>query len=305
MLVRRHVVVFGSLNMDMVVRVPRMPQAGETLSGRGFFSNPGGKGANQAVACARQGGQVRMVGRVGDDVFGSQLRAAVLAQGVDVERVTTSADASTGVAMVMVDDTAQSCIAVVPGANASVSVADAEALRDWLPEAGLLLLQLEVPIAAVERAALMAREGGCTVLLNPAPAQALPEAVWPLVDILVLNETEAQLLSGMPMVDTSNAGHAAALLLRRGPRHVVVTLGAQGVVWGSAAGTWHLAAHKVQAVDTTAAGDTFIGALGALLVEGRTMEQALAHAIRAAAICVTRAGAQASMPLREEVESWI
>ena len=185
-------VVFGSLNMDLVVRVPRMPQAGETLSAHGFLSNPGGKGANQAVACARQGGKVVMVGRVGDDGFGAQLRTAVVAQGVNAAGVATTPGVSTGVAMIMVDDSAQNCIAVVPGANASVSVEDAEAMRDWLADAGLLLLQLEVPMASVLRAAGIAKEAGCTVLLNPAPAQALPEELWPLLDILVLNETEAQ-----------------------------------------------------------------------------------------------------------------
>ena len=300
--VRAKVVVFGSLNMDLVVRVPRMPQAGETLSAHGFLTNPGGKGANQAVACARQGGRVVMVGRVGDDGFGAQLRTAVVAQGVNAAGVATTPGVSTGVAMIMVDDSAQNCIAVVPGANASVSVEDAEAMRDQLADAGLLLLQLEVPMASVLRAASIAKEAGCTVLLNPAPAQALPEELWPLLDILVLNETEAQLLSGLSVVDVHNAVDAAALLRRRGPRDVIVTLGEQGVVWASATGIRHFAARKVQAVDTTAAGDTFIGALGALLVEGRPMEEALAHAIRAAAICVTRAGAQASMPSREEVE---
>jgi ribokinase len=300
--VRRQVVVFGSLNMDLVVRVPRMPQAGETLSAHGFLSNPGGKGANQAVACARQGGRVVMVGRVGNDGFGAQLRTAVVAQGVDAAGVATTPGVSTGVAMIMVDDSAQNCIAVVPGANASVGIEDAEAMRDRLAGAGLLLLQLEVPMDSVLRAAGIAREAGCTVLLNPAPALALPDVLWPLLDILVLNETEASLYSGLARVDSSNAVDAAALLLQRGLQHVIVTLGEHGVVWASAAGARRFEARKVQAVDTTAAGDTFIGALGALLVEGRSMEEALAHAIRAAAICVTRAGAQASMPSREEVD---
>ena len=299
---RRKVVVFGSLNMDLVVRVPRMPQAGETLSAHGFLSNPGGKGANQAVACARQGGRVVMVGRVGSDGFGAQLRTAVVAQGVDAAGVATTPGVSTGVAMIMVDDSAQNCIAVVPGANASVGIEDAEAMRDRLAGAGLLLLQLEVPMDSVLRAAGIAREAGCTVLLNPAPALALPDGLWALLDILVLNETEASLYSGLSRVDSSNAADAAALLLRRGPQHVIVTLGEHGVVWASAAGVRRFEARKVQAVDTTAAGDTFIGALGALLVEGRSMDEALAHAIRAAAICVTRAGAQASMPSREEVD---
>jgi ribokinase len=203
----------------------------------------------------------------------------------------------------MVDDSAQNCIAVVPGANGSVSVEDAEALRASFAEAGLLLLQLEVPMAAVLRAAAVAKEVGCAVLLNPAPAQALPDELWPLLDMLVLNETEACLYTGLRRVDPNNAANAGRLLLARGLQHVVLTLGEQGVVWASAAGTRHFEAQKVKAVDTTAAGDTFIGALAALLVEGRSMEDALRHAIRAAAICVTRAGAQASMPTRDEVLS--
>ncbi|HMA09219.1 MAG TPA: ribokinase, partial [Ramlibacter sp.] len=254
MTVRNKVVVFGSLNMDLVVRVPRMPRSGETLSAHGFLANPGGKGANQAVACARQGGKVVMVGRVGDDAFGAQLRTAVVAQGVNAAGVATTPGVSTGVAMIMVDDAAQNCIAVVPGANASVSVEDAEVMSEWLADAGLLLLQLEVPMASVLRAAAVARDAGCAVLLNPAPAHALPAALWPLLDILVLNETEAQLLSGLSVVDVRNAVDAAALLRRRGARDVIVTLGEQGVVWACAAGTRHFEARKVQAVDTTAAG---------------------------------------------------
>ena len=302
--VRRKVVVFGSLNMDLVVRVPRMPQAGETLSAHGFFANPGGKGANQAVACARQGGRVEMVGRVGDDHHGTELRTALGAHGVDASGVAATAGVSTGVAMIMVDDAAQNCIAVVPGANASVGSDDAVALRERLADAALLLLQLEIPMASVLKAAAIAKEAGCPVLLNPAPAQALPADLWPRLDILVLNETEAQRYSGLPVADERTAVDAAARLLRRGPQHVIVTLGAQGVVWAAAAGTRHFLAPRVQAVDTTAAGDTFIGALGALLVEGRAMEEALVHAMRAAAICVTRSGAQASMPSRDEVERW-
>lgn len=302
--VRDQVLVFGSLNMDLVVRVPRRPEAGETLTAHGFLSNPGGKGANQAVACARQGARVAMVGRVGDDGFGHELREALAAQGVEHEAVVVTPATSTGVAMIMLDDNAQNCIAVVPGANASVGAADAERLRVPLQRAALLLLQLEVPVAAVLQAAQAARAAGCRVLLNPAPAQQLPESLWPLVDVLVVNETEARMLSGLSTVDASNAGEAAMLLRARGPHDVIVTMGAQGLAWASAAGVRHCPAVAVQAVDTTAAGDTFVGALAALLVEGRAMQAALAHAICAAAICVTRVGAQASMPTRAEVEQF-
>jgi ribokinase len=302
--VRSRVVVFGSLNMDLVARVPRLPEPGETLSGHGFLANPGGKGANQAVACARQGAQVEMVGRVGDDGFAAQLRASLASQGVDAQGVGTVAAESTGVAMIMVDDRAQNAIAVIPGANALVDERDAEVLRPRLREAAMLLLQLEVPMPAVLRAAALAREAGCRVLLNPAPAQSLPDALWPLIDILVVNETEARLLAGVASVTRQNAAEAAAVLRRRGPREVIVTLGEQGVVTVAAEGVHGYDAVRVQAVDTTAAGDTFIGALAALLVEGRAMPEAVRHAIRAAALCVTRPGAQASMPSRQEVDAF-
>jgi ribokinase len=301
--VRSRVVVFGSLNMDLVARVPRMPEPGETLSGHGFLGNPGGKGANQAVACARQGAQVEMVGRVGDDGFATELRASLAAQGVEAGGVVADARASTGVAMILVDDRAQNAIAVIPGANALVDDSDAESLRPRLREAAMLLLQLEIPMPAVVRAAAVAREAGCQVLLNPAPAQALPDALWPLVDILVVNETEARLLAGVASVTRENAAAAAAMLLQRGPREVIVTLGEHGVLCASASGARAWDAVRVQPVDTTAAGDTFIGALAAMLVEGCGMGEAVQHAIKAAAICVTRAGAQASMPSREEVEA--
>jgi len=297
------VVVFGSLNMDLVGRVPRMPAAGETLTGRSFMTNPGGKGANQAVACARQGARVRMVGKVGADAFGAQLRGGLERDGIAIDGV-ASIDASTGVAMIMVDDRAQNCIAVIPGANAQVGVAEAEGLRECLGPGSMLVLQLEVPMAAVLRAAQVAREAGATVVLNPAPAQALPEPLWPLVDMLVLNETEAGLLGGLEAVDAANAPAAASLLRQRGPRHVIITLGEHGLVWSCAEGTRRFDAVRVQPVDTTAAGDTFIGAMCALLAQGRPMAQALAHANRAAALCVTRPGAQASIPTRAEVEAF-
>lgn len=300
---RSRVVVFGSLNMDLVARVPRMPEPGETLAGDGFLANPGGKGANQAVACARQGATVEMVGRVGDDGFAQELLASLAAQGVSAEGVIRVDGHATGVAMIMVDERAQNAIAVIAGANALVDERDAEALRPRLRESALLLLQLEVPMPAVLRAAAVAREVGCLVLLNPAPAHALPDVLWPLIDILVVNETEARLLAGMPSVTRENAPAAAGLLLGRGPRVVIVTLGEHGVLCASAAGMQRYEAVRVRPVDTTAAGDTFIGALAAMLVEGRSMPDAVRHAMKAAAICVTRPGAQASMPSRSEVET--
>ena len=207
MTVRDKVVVFGSLNMDLVVRVPRMPRAGETLSAHGFLSNPGGKGANQAVACARQGGKVLMVGRVGADGFGAQLRTAVVAQGVNAAGVATTPGVSTGVAMIMVDDAAQNCIAVVPGANASVAVEDAEALRVRLADAGLLLLQLEVPMASVLRAAGH-REGSRLhrAAESGAGAGNCPKPCGRCSTSWCVNETEAQLFSGLSVRGRAQRG---------------------------------------------------------------------------------------------------
>jgi len=291
--------------MDLVARVQRMPAPGETLTGRSFLANPGGKGANQAVAAARQGARVAMAGRVGDDGFAAQLRASLAQQGVDGSDVRTTSGESSGVALILVDDAAQNCISVIPGANGRVTPQDADELQPHLERSTLLLLQLEIPMASVLRAATLARRAGCRVLLNPAPAQALPDALWPLLDILVLNETEAAMYCGLPQVEPHEAEQVALLLRHRGPGLVLLTLGAEGVAWADEQGTGHVAAPRVRAVDTTAAGDTFIGALAARLVQGASVAQALAHAVNAAALCVTRPGAQASMPDRCEVDRFV
>jgi len=294
------VVVFGSLNMDLVVRVPRAPDAGETLQAHSFMSNPGGKGANQAVACARQGARVAMVGRVGDDAFGLALKAALAADGISIEDIAT-APASTGTALIMVDDDAQNRIAIVPGANAFMGTEDVQRLSARIAPARLLLLQFEVPMQAVLEAAVIAQAGGCKVVLNPAPAQALPDRLWSMVGILVLNESEAGLLSGVPVGDPASAVRAADALYRRGPAQVILTMGADGVVVRDATGCRHFRALAVDAVDTTAAGDTFIGAMCAALARNEGLDAGIALGIQAAAVCVTRQGAQASIPQRRDL----
>lgn len=288
------IVVFGSLNMDLVVRVAQAPRGGETLQGRSFFTNPGGKGANQAVACARQGARVAMVGCVGEDDFGKALRAALAADGIAVAQVRTGGE-STGVAVVMVDDQGENRITIVPGANALVK-ADAEALAGRY-----LLLQCEVPMPEVVRAAQVMRAKGATVVMNPAPVCSLPDELWPLVDILVMNEIEASELAGLPVADPATAAAAATSLRRRGPATTIVTLGSQGVLVADEAGCRHFPALPVQVVDTTAAGDTFIGALCAARVAGQSMDAAVRRGIQAATICVTRPGAQASIPTLNEM----
>lgn len=294
------VAVFGSLNMDFVVRVPRAPEAGETLQAHALLTNPGGKGANQAVACARMGARVAMIGCVGADDFGTQLRKVLEADAIDTQRVRVAGPTS-GVAVILVDDAAENRIAIVPGANAEVTAADAEA-ADVLRSAAITVLQFEVPMDAVVRAAELAHGAGKRVLLNPAPVRALPAALWPYIDILVVNETEAAVLAGTAVADVSTAKAAAEALRAHGPKTVVLTLGAEGVVVADTRGSRHVPAVKVQAVDTTAAGDTFIGAFTAALVDGLSVDAAIERGVRAAAICVTRPGAQDSIPYLRELE---
>lgn len=294
------IVVLGSLNMDLLVRVPHAPAAGETLHGRSIDHVPGGKGGNQAVGCARQGAQVRMLGCVGADAHGQALRDALARDGIDTGGVQTDAQQPTGVALVMVDDSAQNRIVVIPGANAALQVDDA-ALARQLQGAAFLLLQFETPLAQVGRALEVAVRVGCKVLLNPSPVAAMPEAFWPRIDTLVVNEIEAQLLGGLPVNGPAEAAAAARALRAKGPDRVVVTLGAQGAVAADAQGCRHHPAPRVEAVDTTAAGDTFLGALAVALAGARPFDEAVQLGVRAAALCVAQPGAQPSIPRRAEV----
>ena len=297
------IVVVGSLNMDLVMRMGRAPAAGETLPGRDFATLPGGKGANQAVACARMGARVAMVGRVGADANGEVLRAALVADGIDATEVDALTTAHTGVAMIWVEDGGQNRIALAPGANGLLDVAGVERAAALIEAATMLIVQLEVPMAAVEAAVARAHRAGVTVLMNAAPAMALSASLWPQIDLLVVNESEAAALSDAAVVDPASAARAGATLRERGPDRVLVTLGAQGVVVVDAGGASHAPACPVQAVDTTAAGDTFIGALAAALCEGRTLDEAVALGQAASALCVTRRGAQASIPYRHDLLS--
>ncbi|MEN5180638.1 ribokinase [Comamonas testosteroni] len=308
------IVVLGSLNMDLVLRVPHMPRAGETMLGQSLAQVPGGKGGNQAVSCARQGAVVTLLSCVGEDAYAEQLLAGLVADQIDVQHVQRTALAGTGVAVISVDDAAQNQIVVVPGANELLRVPQA-LLQAQLQNADYVVLQLETPLAEVEQALHLARQAGCRTAFNPSPMQALPDGWWPMVDLLVVNESEAAQLCGQP-VDTPQAAAAAARQLQgRGVAQVVVTLGALGAVACDAAvadddGTvatpavahWHEAV-QVQAVDTTAAGDTFLGALTVQLARGLGLNEATQWAMRAASICVTRAGAQPSIPYFAEVET--
>ncbi|MGQ5523049.1 ribokinase [Chitinimonas sp. PSY-7] len=299
----RRLIVVGSLNMDLVMRVPRAPEAGETLTGYDFVTQPGGKGANQAVACARLGGNVAMIGRVGDDAFGCAMRASLVAEGIADKTVGVDAETASGVAMITVDDAAQNRISLALGANTKLAAEHLDAAAGLLDGAAMLVLQLEVPVATVLHAAKLAKEYRCPVLLNPAPAAALPDEIWPLIDYLVPNESEAALLTGKPVTDVPTAAVAAEALLAKGVKHVLITLGSKGVFVATDKFSQHLPAFPVEAVDTTGAGDTFIGGFSVGLAEGKSLQDAARLGQRAAALGVTRHGAQSSIPRRVELST--
>lgn len=295
------VVVVGSLNMDLVMRTPRVPVGGETLHGHEFWTLPGGKGANQAVACARLGAKVSMIGQVGNDGFGTTLRDGLAADGIDVNGVLQTSAVGTGVAMILVEDIGQNRIVLAAGANGALTPDDIDAQTALIGGAAMVVLQLEVPMPVVERAIAIAHSAGVPVLLNPGPAKPLAEPLWSQIDLLIPNESEAELLSGIAVTDAASAYTAARVFRQRGVKCVLITLGANGVAVIDDAGERHLPAHVVKAVDTTAAGDTFIGGLTAGLVEGMAMDEAVALGQRASALCVTRHGAQPSIPYRREI----
>jgi ribokinase len=295
------IVVIGSINMDLVLRVPRMPLPGETLTGGAFQTIAGGKGANQAVACARLGSTpVAMIGCLGDDAFGQTLRAALVADNIDVSHVTMLPGVASGIASILVDANGQNSIVIAGGANDLLTPAHIDAAMPLLSRASIVVLQLETPLATVQHAIRVAHSLGKTVVLNPAPAASLPAAVLAQVDYLVPNEIEAaMLLDGGHAAD--HAASAAALRTL-GCRNVLVTLGAQGVHAALEAGSQDFPAQKVKAVDTTAAGDTFIGGFVAALAGGASPAAAIDLGQRAAAIGVTRQGAQTSIPSLHELE---
>ena len=306
------IVVIGSINMDLVLRVPRMPLPGETLTGGAFQTIPGGKGANQAVACARlgrgaAGGQpVAMIGCLGDDAFGTTLRAALVADGIDVSHVTSLPGVASGIASILVDASGQNSIVIAGGANDLLSPAHIDAALPLIERASIVVLQLESPLATVQHAIAVAHGLGKTVVLNPAPAASLPAAVLSQVDYLIPNEIEAAMLLGADAdadADDAAAPARAAALQAAGCRNVLVTLGAKGVHAALADGSRRdFPARTVTAVDTTAAGDTFIGGFVAALAAGADPARAIDVGQRAAAIGVTRPGAQTSIPYLNELE---
>ncbi|RIJ11213.1 ribokinase [Pseudomonas sp. 91RF] len=299
-----NVVVIGSLNMDLVTRAPRLPRGGETLIGHSFATVSGGKGANQAVAAARLGAQVSMVGSVGNDDYGVQLREALLAEQIDCQAVSVVEDSS-GVALIVVDDNSQNAIVIVAGANGSMTPAVIDQFDAVLQAADVIICQLEIPDATVGHALKRGRELGKTVILNPAPAsRPLPADWFASIDYLIPNESEAAAISGLPVDSLESAEKAAARLISMGAGNVIVTLGAQGALFASGSGYQHFPAPKVKAVDTTAAGDTFVGGFAAALAAGKTEVEAVRFGQIAAALSVTRAGAQPSIPTSSDVQAF-
>ncbi|QXZ16447.1 ribokinase [Pseudomonas sp. AO-1] len=299
-----NVVVIGSLNMDLVTRAPRLPKGGETLIGHSFATVSGGKGANQAVAAARLGAQVAMVGCVGNDDYGVQLRDALLAEQIDCQAVSTVADSS-GVALIVVDDNSQNAIVIVAGANGAMTPAVIDRFDAVLQAADVIICQLEIPDATVEHALKRARELGKTVILNPAPAsRPLPADWFTAIDYLIPNESEAAALSGLPVDSLEAAESAASQLIAMGAGKVIITLGAQGSLFANGKGFEHFPAPKVKAVDTTAAGDTFVGGFAAALASGKSEAEAIRYGQVAAALSVTRAGAQPSIPTMSDVQAF-
>ncbi len=299
---RNSIFVIGSSNTDMVVKTSRLPAPGETVIGGSFLMNPGGKGANQAVAAARLGGQVTFVAKIGNDMFGKQAIRQFHHEKIDSCFLVTDPDHPSGVALINVDNEGENSIVVAPGSNASLKHSDVQPALDKLSDRDILLLQLEIPLETVEYAITQAFEKGCRIILNPAPAQKLSAEVLSNLYIITPNETEAELLTGIKVHNEQTAKQAAEKLCQAGVRNVIVTLGAKGAYVHNDTISQLISAPPVAAVDTTAAGDCFNGALAVALSENVDLPQAVVFACKAASVSVTRMGAQSSLPYRKELE---
>ncbi|EEC97369.1 ribokinase [Parabacteroides johnsonii DSM 18315] len=299
---KRQILVVGSSNTDMVIKAAHLPRPGETILGGTFFMNPGGKGANQAVAIARLGGPVTFICKTGSDIFGHQSQQLFEEEGINTSYVFSDSGNPSGVALITVDEKAENCIVVASGANANLLPSDLEKAEEAIERADLVLMQLEVPMETVCFVADIAWQKGKKVILNPAPAHPLPADLLRHLYLITPNETEAEMITGVKITDESSAGEAARALSGMGVQHVIITLGSKGALIYSNGKAEMVPALKVEAVDTTAAGDVFNGALTVALSEGRSLKEAARFACKASAISVTRVGAQSSAPYRNEVD---
>ncbi|MBI4311823.1 MAG: ribokinase [Chloroflexi bacterium] len=299
------VLVLGALNYDLIAVAQRFPEPGESVLGTAFYTSAGGKGGNQAVAAARLGARTRLIGRVGGDGFGKELLASLRAYGVDASGVAVEPGVTSGVAHITVDASGQNKIVIVSGANGLCGEAELGRLRNALPLAGALLLQNELPLPLSLAAARAARAAGVPVVFDPAPAGPLPHEAYALMDYITPNESEAAALVGFPVTDPPSGLRAARELRRRGARAAIVKLGGQGACYASEEGEGHVPAFRVAVVDTVGAGDAFNGALAVARAEGKGLREAVVWANAAGAVAVTKRGAQAAMPSREEVEALV
>lgn len=295
------IIVIGSSNTDLAIKTIRIPEPGETVMGGTFMMTAGGKGANQAVAVARLGGDVAFVTKVGDDMFGDESRARYVKEGLPEKFLLVEKGTPSGVALITVDAKGENCIVVAPGANNALTCADVDAVRDEIAAADYLLLQLEIPMEVVEHAAEVAVANGTKVILNPAPAAELSKTLIESLYLITPNRTECQLLSGVAIANEADSEAAAGKLMEMGVKNVIVTLGSKGSLVRTAEGCTVVEACRVESVDTTAAGDVFNGALCVALSEGKDLVEAARFASRASAISVTRMGAQSSVPYRAEL----
>ncbi|MGH2646841.1 MAG: ribokinase [Ginsengibacter sp.] len=295
------ILVIGSSNTDMVIKTAHLPAPGETILGGTFLMNPGGKGANQAVAASRLGGEVTFICKTGNDIFGKQSVQLFKDEGIDVSHVFEDPTQPSGVALITVDDNAENCIAVASGANASLNISNLLQAGHCIEKASVILMQLEIPIETVEHVASVAAFPGKIIILNPAPVCELNDELLRLISIITPNETEATMLTGIKVIDELTAEQAARYLHAKGITTVIVTLGAKGALVLHDDVCSVVRAPVVKATDTTAAGDVFNGALAVALSENKTMTAAVEFACKAAALSVTRMGAQASVPYRHEL----
>ncbi|EOD01781.1 ribokinase [Caldisalinibacter kiritimatiensis] len=295
------ITVIGSLNMDLVATVKNMPKVGETLIGKELKQIPGGKGANQAVAAARLGAKVSMIGKVGDDGFGKNLMDSMNSDGIDTKYIKREENTSTGVALITVNDEGDNSIVVIPGANFKVTKEDIDKATEAIEGSKIVLLQLEIPIDVVKYSLKKAKTLGKYTILNPAPAQNLDDEIIENVDLLIPNETELEILSGIEIKQEEDILNASRKLIKKGVKELIVTMGGKGCLYINKDIVKKYKAHKVQVVDTTAAGDSFTAAVSVQLSKKESIDKAIEFAMKVGALTVTKEGAQSSLPYLKDV----